>query len=308
MSNVSDLRPLTTLQFDECKDRARKRVERNIGDKPTRKQFVHELGSLWTALDAIALVVFVMALIVSSVHIITHMGKLAAESYSANQAGTIITENAYVGIHQWAMIPLAEGSMILFMVMFGLTRAGWRRWVYLVLAGGALLFVAVANWQSGIGTLEALLAPVFTIGIGLKLEHLLVQSIKRKAEVDAAYLQALKVYEAATADSTKHPDYQGYLYNEIWQALMKPKGNQWAIEAPAGFKVAAVRRELERDSWVSAPAVVTEFKAETQPTEVLEPERVALPFGNIPHETADPESMPVTMSVNGHGTTVTNQN
>ncbi|HSS97893.1 MAG TPA: hypothetical protein VLK33_12725, partial [Terriglobales bacterium] len=82
--------------------------------------------------------------------------------------------------------------MILFLVMFGMGE-GWRRWVSFALALLAGLFVLVANWQSGIGVLESLLAPAFTIGIGLKLEHLIVQTITRRESVDTRYLEALSI-------------------------------------------------------------------------------------------------------------------
>lgn len=309
MSNLSNLRPITTIQYDECKSRARSRVERNIGERPARSQFARELGRLWTPLDLIALVVFIPALFVSSVHIVTHMGKLAASSYQAAnlaQAGIVIDQATYVTIHQLALIPLAEGSMILFMVMFGLS-AGWRRWVYLGLAAVALVFVSVANIQSEIGTLEAVLAPIFTIGIGLKLEHLIVQSITRRSEVDKRYLEALHTWELATKEPTAHPDYKAFLYNEIWQQLMKTKSNQWALEAPNGFKVSAVRRELERDSWAHEQVEpVAEFNAAAQPVEVAEQVDEQLPFGSTAATPEESGSMPMMLSVNGHGIGATN--
>lgn len=297
--NLSELKSLTTLQYDECKERAIRRVQRTIGDKPSRQQFQRELGRLWTVLDILAIVVFIPALFVSSVHIITHMGKLAADSYKAAnlaQAGTIIGQDLYVAIHQWFMIPLAEGSMILFMVLFGLTKAGWRRWVYLALAVVALTFVAIANWQSGIGSLEAVLAPIFTIGIGLKVEHLIVQALERRAVVDKDYLKAMAVWEAATQDATKHPDYKPMLANELWQALMKPKGNQWAVEAPPGFKVAAVQREMARERWAYEQVEAT---TAYEPAQEVKPQKVAVPFGNI--ATGDHESIPMIVSANGNG-------
>ncbi|MCA0453394.1 MAG: hypothetical protein LCI00_05425 [Chloroflexi bacterium] len=307
---VEGLMPLTTRQYDEAREKALERVAKRIGDKPTRKQFLRELAPLWTILDIIALVVFVPALLVSSVHIISHMGALANQSYEVaglSQAGTIISRDAYVAIHQWFMIPLAEGSMILFMVMFGLYRHGWRHWVYLALAFVALLFVTVANWQSGIGALESILAPIFTIGIGLKLEHLIVQMLKRRSEVDTNYLQAVAIWEAATADATSHPDYLPVFRQEVWAALVK-KNKEYA-DAPRGFKYGAVEREMARDRWAYEPAVAVEVYTPDvqQPVEEVKPKQGAVPFGEGGGLMLDDHvNMPLTLSANGHGTTEAN--
>lgn len=306
--NLSDLRQLTTLQFDECKDRAIKRVERHLGERPTRAKFQRELGRLWTVLDVLAVVVFIPALLISSIHIVTHVGALSSAAFDGlNQAtsGTILGRDLYVAAHQWLLIPLAEGSMILFLVMFGVSRDGWRRWVYFLLAGLAVVFVLAANLSSGLGLLESVLAPAFTIGIGLKLEHLILQYLKRSAEVTKKYLEALAIWEAATADATQAVDYKPYLMNEIWAALMKPKGNQWAVEAPSGFKVAAVMRELERENWTHGTvAPQLEFTAPTP--EEVQPVEVSVPFGNIAPTVGDLEPTPMMLSVNGHGIGATN--
>lgn len=307
--DLMGLKPLTTNQYDECREKALERVAKRIGDKPTRKQFLRELAPIWTILDLIALVVFIPALLVSSVHIISHMGALANQSYQVaglSQAGTIISRDAYVAIHQWFMIPLAEGSMILFMVLFGLTKDGWRRWVYLILAVVALLFVTVANWQSGIGSLEALLAPIFTIGIGLKLELLIVQMMRRRKEVDDNYLKAIGVWEAATADATSHPDYVPIFRQEVWSALVK-KNRDYA-DAPRGFKYGAVEREMARDRWAYDPAPLEETyepveEVVIKPVREVKPKQGAIPFGEAGDPTPDASaSMPMVLSVNGHGT------
>jgi hypothetical protein len=238
------------------------------------------------------------------------MGMLANQSYQVaglSQAGTIISRDAYVAFHQWGMIPLAEGSMILFMVLFGLTRDGWRRWVYLLLALTALLFVTIANWQSGIGSLEALLAPIFTVGIGLKLELLIVQMMKRRKEVDDNYLKAMGIWEAATADATSHPDYIPMFRQEIWAALVR-KNKDYA-DASRGFKYGAVEREMARDKWAYEPTQPEETyelpveEVKSKPSLEVKTKPVEIPFG----EGGDPmldenASMPMMLSVNGHGT------
>ncbi len=307
MTTIEGLKPLTSAQYDDARERALERVAKRIGDKPTRKKFQRELAPLWTVLDIIALVVFIPALLVSSVHIITHMGALANESYQIGVgAGTIISRDAYVAIHQWFMIPLAEGSMILFMVLFGLNRHGWRRWVYLALAIVALVFVTVANWQSGIGALESILAPIFTIGIGLKLEHLIIQMLKRRSEVDSNYLNAVGIWEAATHDATSHPDYMPMFRQEVWAALAKK--NKEFVDASRGFKYMAIDREMARDRWAYEPALpIEDYQPEViQPVEEVKPQPVVIPFGSTAQNWDESASMPILMSANGHGIGETN--
>lgn len=297
---LPDMKPLTLDQYDRAKQAALARVKKRIGNKPTRKQFQRELSPLWTILDVLALVVFIPALIISSIHILNHMGGMADNALREALGETIVSPEIFRLAHQWLMIPLAEGSLILFLVMFGLVRDGWRRWVYVALAGLALVFILVANINSGLAGFESLLAPAFTIGIGLKLEHLIGQSLKRRKEVDEKYFKALEVYEAASQDATKHPDYQAVLMQEVWAALTKLKANQVYADAPTPFKHGAVRREMQRDQWAYAGEVqaVEEFVGEG-----VAPNAPAIPFGNTPPGAGDGAYMAVTESASGHGIT-----
>lgn len=275
MLTIDKLKPLTTLQYEQCRERALERVKSRIGERPNRAAFKRELGPLWTVLDTIAGLIFIAALAVSSVHIIAHMGALATQA--APEGGNT---GLFVVIHQVAFIALAEGSMILFLVMFGITRHGWRRWVNLALAMLAAVFVLVANWQSGIGLLESIMPPLFTIGIGMKLEHLIMQALTRRKSIDERYLAALATWEAATQDATQHPQFSEFLKREVWDALHKK--NPAYSEAPNGFKAAAVYREMSRDSWTAEQGqLVHEFE------------------GGKPEQSPIPFESPV-MSVNGH--------
>lgn len=271
MNALQNLKPLSIDQYEQARARAVDRVKARIGERPTREQFKRELGSLWTVLDGLALIVFVAALAVSSAHIITHMGILAGQSYQeSTSAGIVLSRGDYTIIHQLAMILLAEASMLLFMVMHGMNapaRAGRSPWLRplslpLVLALIAATFVFVANWQSGIGLLESIMPPVFTVGIGLHLERLIVAGMSRRDEVDQRYLAALAVYEHATDDPTKHPDFMPMMRQEIWQKLVSLQANRDWRDAPTPIKHAAVRREMERDSWAheAAPALQEDWQ------------------------------------------------
>lgn len=302
---INDLKALAVDQYDQCRARALERVSKRIGNKPTRERFERELGALWTILDIIAAVVFVPAFIISSIHIIAHMGHLAESSFSASVqagAGIVFSQGLYIALHQVMAIPLAEGSLILFLVMFGMGE-GWRRWVSFALAALAGVFVLVANWQSGIGVLESVLAPAFTIGIGLRLEYLIVQTITRRDEVTTNYLEALSIYEAASVDPAQHPDFMPIFRQTIWEKIVSLKANAAFVDAPTGFKHLAVKRELARERWAyeEGGEMVEEFSP-------LEEASKATPnfTGNTAHEaegaaytqTMLPSSAPI-VSVNG---------
>jgi len=124
--------------------------------------------------------------------------------------------------------------------------------------------VLIANWQSGIGVLESLLAPLFTVGISLHLENLIVRSLKRREDVTSRYLAALTTFETALADPTKHPDYLPLLRQEVWQRLMQLPTNRQFTDAPTPLKHAAVRREMARDTWAYEPDPMSD--AQNAPT------------------------------------------
>ena len=303
---LNELKPLTIEQYDQCRGRALERVTKRIGDKPTRQRFMRELGPVWTMLDIIAVVVFIPAFIISSIHIIAHMGHLSEESFNASiqaGAGVVFGRDLYIALHQLMAIPLAEGSLILFLVMFGMSsRNGWRRWVYLALATLAGVFVLVANWQSGIGLLESLLAPAFTIGIGLKLEHLIVQTVSRRRAVDTQYLEALAIYEAATVEPASHPDFMPMFRQALWEKLVSLKANEAFREAPAGFKHLAVKRELSREEWASGEAEPVDTFTGTEEVSKASNNN---PFGSTATGPAGVVSMPMTERANGRGGAVT---
>lgn len=250
--NVNDLKELTAQQYDACKARAVERVQQRIGAKPTRKQYSREYAPLFGALDILAAVIFLAALAVSSLHILKYSGNQATTSYSATAAqkivGITVDQHTYGVIHQIGFILLAEAAMLLFFVLFR-TRQGFERWSSFVLALLAMIFVMVANLSSGLNPFLSILAPAFTIGIGFRLEHLTAESLRRNADVDKRYTEALTTYERAQDDITTHPEYRPLLVAEVWSKLVSLKANASFADAPAAFRHAAVRREMEREAW-----------------------------------------------------------
>lgn len=125
--NLSDLKALSAVARDDAQHRALRRVQKLAGQRPTRAQFSLEYAPLMGLLDWLVLFVFVAALVISSLNIIAHMGRLAEAHYAPPAAGIHIPHEAATVVFQLASIPLAEFSMIAFLVAFGMTQ-GWRDW------------------------------------------------------------------------------------------------------------------------------------------------------------------------------------
>lgn len=256
---LHEMKELTGTQFDAARLAAERRAALRVGDRPRRADYRREYGALWGALDALAALIFAAALAISSVHILAYAGHEAAASFDRVQGapllGLAVEGAAYGVIHQLGFILLAESAMLLFFVLYR-TGRGVERWLSLALALAAMIFVVVANLSSGLNLFLALLAPAFTIGIGFRLEALIAEKLRRAREVDARYRAALEVWEAASADITRHPDYRALLAQEVWAKLMAQRANAGYVDAPPALKRAAVQRELAKDAWaveVEAP-------------------------------------------------------
>jgi len=245
---LSNLKPLSGAARDDARARAIRRVMKLAGPRPTRQRFAVEYARLFGVLDWLTAFVFVSALVISSLNIISHMGRLASAAYVASPAGITIPRSAAVVLTQVFSIPLAEFSMVAFLVMFGLAR-GWRRYVYLALAMLATGFLLVANIQSGIGTFESALPALFTIGTGLRLEYLLTEQLKRREDVDRRYRAALADWTQATSAPEQHAAFRQMYAEELWQKLISYKANEAFIDAPPDFKRAAVQREFDAMRW-----------------------------------------------------------
>lgn len=299
---LANVRPLTQEERQAAQAAARAAVIRDAGEKPSREQFKRELGSIFTPLDYLALAVFVPALLVSSVHIIQHMGALAAASLDRQAHytnGTVIHPDLYVTVHQWALIPLAEASMLLFLVMYAMNSETRRKYVYLGLAIVALVFVAAANVQSGISPFESVLPAIFTIGVGFHLENLIVRLLKRRDDINNRYEEALLNWEVATANPEQHAQFRQRHANALKDALIKAnRARKWFKDNAAELTNAhwrlLVKREFAADQWLEdeefgdAPSVPLSRSGNGN-------------SGSTAPMLADPASIKMTAHANGRG-------
>lgn len=296
------LRPLTQEERQTAQAAARAAVIRDAGDRPERRQFQRELGSSFTLLDYLALVVFVAALAISSAHIIQYMKAEATESYQAGtSAGLYISQNVYALTHEIGAILLAESAAILFMTMHSMTSAGRanRRYglrylsIPLVLALMSAIFIFTANLSSGVNWLVSIMPPLFTLGIAVRLEQLIVSSLQNRDEVNRRYLQSLHDWETATAKPEHHPKYIQMYANALKDAIYKANSRREAAKALTIVEWRLlVKREIAADQWYE------DVDLTEQPRPL--PQVVTSASGNIPRDWGDHASILPMPTSNGH--------
>jgi hypothetical protein len=276
MYQLENLKPLSGTQYDRAKQSAISRIQKRIGEKPTLEQFRREYTSIFNVLDVPYLIIFIAALLVSALHIFDYVSVAAGTHYSHVEyvTGIRIGHWEYVAIQQVAFLLLAEFSMITFFTVWRVRTAqddadGRQKFGYLSfwLALISALFVIVVNvFGGGAVNVSAIIPPLMTIGIGLRLEEILSELYLRRKEISEKYTSALSEWETAQKDPKQHPDYLPLLYQEIWDYLVKKlTSNSEFQDAPRRFKFAAVERELSRENWSQELAHKSKTENPTEP-------------------------------------------
>jgi hypothetical protein len=315
-ATLNDVQPLTVAQYETCKDRAGAVLRQHAGRKPHRADYEADRAPLWSLWDVPAVVIMAAALLLSTAHVMTHMGKLAAETYPAASgiAGDVWDLATYGRVHQYAAIALAEAAVLLFVMLFknvSLPRrgSGFRDYAgpvtlgatFLALAVMAALFVFNANLQSGTGLIESLLPPALTLGLGLYLEGKLAASLAQRDTVTMQYREALAVWTEAQRDITTHPDYRATLRKVLAEALGQLPHNQ-RLTMPYDVLALAVARELYReDIWQrSDRADMTAIARLTRDGAAnFTPGATTAPSAPSPRPEAQP--LPLALGSNGNG-------
>lgn len=242
------MKSLTPTQMQSARTRAENAAKRLLGERPERDDYRREYGSLFDVLDVFALVIFLAAFAVSSTHIIKLMDAQAASTYTVTAAGIQISAGLYTVVHQIGLLFLAEMSAILFLVMARLSSRRLELVIFGTMSGMAALFVFYANLASGLNLFIASLPPIFTLGIGFRLEQIIVEYLRRKSELDAKYQSAINIYEQAQIDISTHPEYIKQLRAQVWGELAK-KNAELDPDMPVADKIAIVQAEIKRHDW-----------------------------------------------------------
>lgn len=265
------LTPLSGLQYDKVKNNVKQAMLRELGKEPDRKSVSRDLGPLLGPEDWLAVAVFIAAFVVSAIHILSLIGRMAGDlTNTSGGDGVLITSSLFIKAHQLGFVALAEFAMILFMVR-------WRLWakrreekltlkygdaprprgsflgsflsIDMCLAMLAAGFTLHANLDSKLPLLESIMPPLFTIGIGIHLEHVFVETLERRKIMSRLLDEKITEWHLAVANVMASPGYKKLLVRSLWEAILQNPQNAWGADEPADFKWAAVQREFGREDW-----------------------------------------------------------
>lgn len=265
--------PLTSEQYDKVKAQVEARALKELGAEPTRKSVRYDMGPLFNPEDYFAIIVFCAAFVVSAIHIATLMGGIVAGLVTAPvQGGIYIAQSVIIQAHQIAFILLAETAMILFMVRWRLgvrelmeslkkaqgtdmpklrPRDHLRRFlsVDLCLALLAVGFTLYANLESRLPFLESVMPPLFTIGIGIHLEHVFVELLHRQKTLGSLLVQRQSEWREAVERVRTSKEYRRLLTRLLWEALLQVNPSARGMAFTDKEKWALVQREISRETW-----------------------------------------------------------
>lgn len=290
--DIHELKPLTLQQYETVKRQVVDIIRHKIGDKPKRDDFKRDYGSLLDIRSGFVFVVFLSALVVSSIHILDYVALSTTAPLPDNEMSISLTTN--IGFHldkdtkmklqQIGFIVLSEFSMLLFMV-FWQTERKTRPFVdsanlskfqkttafidnnkFLFLALLSMVYVVIANWNTVSNKIMAIMPPASTIAIGFYIESIISELLVRRREIDKKYTSALDIWHKQIEDITRHPDYVYTLRGAIWTKLASLKANSDFVDAPKAFKFLAVYNEMERDNWTRDDSIVQELKTSKKTT------------------------------------------
>lgn len=248
-NQIDHIKSLSNASYEQVKSVALKRTKNSLGTRPDRNTFKRQQAPLFSILEVLALIVWIAALGISSVHIWKYAGAQANISFAkqAQVLGFSVDGSLYGYIHQFGFFLMAELAMLLFFILFR-TKSGFTKWTSLVLTILTAAFVITANLESGLTVFLSLLVPAITIGVGLRADELIVESIRRNKEIDERYHTALTEYELIEKEPEKSSIYRQHLGNEIIQKLASLKVNDGKMnELTPDEKRLLVLRELERE-------------------------------------------------------------
>lgn len=288
--------PESTLE--KIKAGVEDKIKLKIGPEPKRKQVKKDQGNLFGLEDWLAIVVFLASFFISSIHILSMVSQIASDIIAQEQAaeaaielsgvdhteymGIEIEPSTFIKAHQVGFALLAEFAMILFMVRWRLESKRKREiaiqngqnisaWynirqmfnINFFLAMIAVIFTLRANLTSNLPPLEAIMPPLFTIGIGTYLEGIFVEVKLRAKELDVMYRERLDTWKNGMAHIHQHPDYERILIKDVWSELRRslPEVGIKETQLTPPWKWELVKRELNSDRWYDGRSLVVQSHA-----------------------------------------------
>lgn len=258
MTDDIRLRPLTTVQRGQAKERAVKATLREIGDKPTFAQFENTtIGKfppeLIQRVTRLAYGFLIAAFIPSAI-------RLFAIGYDTFYHS--IESKALAVVVAACVVSLAEIGAILFTLAFAVLPV--HRLTRALLVTAMLVSVSISligNYTFALhgqgvnlfAWLEALGPPTLTLITAYILKEVGLDSIKRRHADKVAYDNAVSEWQKQVDDIEQHKHYIYNLANSIWDAIVtKNRSLADGVEFDAETKSYYVRLELQQENWYQA--------------------------------------------------------
>lgn len=252
------LRPLTTVQRSQAKERAVKATLREIGDKPSFAQFENtSVGKfppeLINRVTRLAYGFLLAAFIPSAI-------RLFAIGYTTFHSN--IESKVLAALVASCVVALAEIGAILFTLAFAVLPV--HRLTRVLLISAMLVSVSISlvgNYTFALHGhrvnvftwLEALGPPSLTLITAYILKEVGLDAIKRRHADKVAYDHALNEWQGRIEAVEHHGSYMSNLANSYWDAIVtKNRAITDGVEFDAATKSHYVRFELQQDNWYQA--------------------------------------------------------
>jgi hypothetical protein len=242
---MTEIKHLTVNQYEQAVTRARAAVLKRAGDEPERSSYAMSYEPLVTWLDGLIAVVFGAAFVISAIHMFAFAAGQAAITHTET-AGISPTLAASTVAMQLASVLLAEFAMLAFFTYGGVElKRGHRGYgiTYYALGALAAAFVFYVNLASGAMLLMAVIPPVVTVGIGFRLEAILMEYIRRQDEINTRYQAAMADWNAARDDVTQHSEYMPMLQRIVWESLLRKSPDLVELTPPERRQAAVTEIE-----------------------------------------------------------------
>ena len=256
---IGNIKNLTPNDFQKAEGEAETLVRRDIGDKPSRKDF-HREQEPFDIMFLLRLVVLFFGLMISIVEGVKFVGiqanfvVLSSEEFSY---GMQMNKNLFVFVLQISYVFLAEFGMISNMMTWSkkikTTGLGNRKYIkfldyHLLLSILSMSFILLVNFSSGMHPLLALMPALIVIGLGYDFETFFSKITIEVERVTREYNGYTKEWNDINLEPEKHPDYQTYLMRSVWKYLSQRNKLQYE-DVSGDWKFLAVQRELENVNW-----------------------------------------------------------
>ncbi len=255
---------------------------RAVGERPLRDHFDQHSASRFPVsvtrlINGLCIVLLLAAFTPSAIRLFV----IGSDTFGA----AIPDHLAMVAVGVATVLTAEIGQVVFSLALATLgTTASTRRLLY-VSMGIATAIALVGNIQvalpghaeSPFAWLEAIAPPLLVLSTAYVLKEQLLESIEMRHANERAYQEAVNLWQNATADPERHPQWKQFYANALRDAIRKV--NSRRKDALAGLNTAdwraLVYRELQADNWYEQPAVEL-IAADVQEDDQSEPSPLAL--------------------------------